>query len=495
HYPANQGEKEAAERRFAFDDLLLLQIGLGRRRLERSTVDGIAMASAPATLAAFRAALPFALTGAQQRALAEIEADLARPRPMARLLQGDVGSGKTAVAAAAMLIAKANSYQSAMLAPTQVLAEQHERGLRSLFEGLPDELRPQVELLTGNTQAKARRQTLAAVAAGEVDILVGTHALLEEAVGFARLGLTVVDEQHRFGVRQRATLPDKATGKVPVPHLLSMTATPIPRTLNQVLHGDIEVSVIPERPPGRTPVETRRYVGRERDEAYALVRQQAEAGRQIFVICPLVEASEATEAKAAVEEAARLQAEVFPDLRIATLHGRMSGKEKDRVMTAFRDRAYDILVSTSVIEVGIDVPNATVMLIEGADRFGLAQLHQFRGRVGRGGGASWCLLLADDGTPQGEERLRMMVETDDGFALAEKDLELRGPGDFIGTRQSGLPEMSWIDGAFDVLLLDRARRIADDLLERDPDLSRPEHRLLGARLEAFWKRAAPDVAV
>ena len=493
HYPASQGEKESAERRFAFDDLLLLQIGLARRRLERSTLDGIAMETDPATLAAFRAALPFALTAAQGRALAEIQHDLARPRPMARLLQGDVGSGKTAVAAAAMLIAKANGSQSAMLAPTQVLAEQHERGLRSLFDGLPEELRPRLALLTGNTQAKARRGILEAVAAGEVDILVGTHALLEEAVGFVRLGLSVVDEQHRFGVRQRATLPDKATGKVP--HLLSMTATPIPRTLNQVLHGDIEVSVIAELPPGRTPVETRRYVGREREEAYALVRQQAQAAHQVFVICPLVEASEATEAKAAVDEAARLQVEVFPDLRVATLHGRMSGKEKDRIMTAFRDRVYDILVSTSVIEVGIDVPNATVMLIEGADRFGLAQLHQFRGRVGRGGGASWCLLLADDATPQGEERLRMMVETDDGFVLAEKDLELRGPGDFIGTRQSGLPEMSWIDGAFDVLLLDRARRIADELLERDPELSLPEHRLLGERLEAFWKRAAPDVAV
>ena len=493
HYPATQSEKEAAERRFAFDDLLLLQIGLGRRRLERSAVEGPVMAADPATLAAFRAALPFELTGAQQRALDEIEADLARPRPMARLLQGDVGSGKTAVAAAAMLVAKTSGYQSAMLAPTQVLAEQHERGLRALFAGLPEELEPRLELLTGNTQAKARRETLAAVAAGVVDILVGTHALLEEAVGFARLGLTVVDEQHRFGVRQRATLPDKATGKVP--HLLSMTATPIPRTLNQVLHGDIEVSVIAERPPGRTPVETCRYVGRERDEAYALVRRQVEAGRQVFVICPLVEASEATEAKAAVEEAARLQAEVFPDLRIATLHGRMSGKEKDRVMTAFRERESDILVSTSVIEVGIDVPNATVMLIEGADRFGLAQLHQFRGRVGRGGDASWCLLLADEATPQGEERLRMMVETDDGFALAEKDLELRGPGDFIGTRQSGLPEMTWIDGAFDMLLLDRARRIADDLLTSDPELSRPEHRLLADQLEVFWKRAAPDVAV
>ncbi|MDP9366231.1 MAG: DNA helicase RecG, partial [Chloroflexota bacterium] len=320
---------------------------------------------------------------------------------------------------------------------------------------------------------------------------VGTHALIQDAVAFARLGLAVVDEQHRFGVRQRAGLPDKATGAQP--HLLSMTATPIPRTLNMVVNGDLDVSVIGERPPGRVPIETRRFFGADRAAAYDLVRSEVSRGRQVFVICPLVEASEATEAKAAVDEAERLRREVFPDLRIATLHGRMTGKEKDAVMTAFRDRAYDLLVSTSVIEVGIDVPNATVMLIEGADRFGLAQLHQFRGRVGRGGAKSFCLLLADETTPDGEERLRMMVETDDGFVLAEKDLELRGPGDFIGTRQSGLPELSWIDGAFDTRLLDRARQAAECLLDADPALARPEHDALRSRLESFWTRASPDV--
>jgi ATP-dependent DNA helicase RecG len=272
-----------------------------------------------------------------------------------------------------------------------------------------------------------------------------------------------------------------------------MTATPIPRTLNMVLNGDLDVSVIAERPPGRVPIETRRYVGFEREAAYDLVRQEIARGHQVFVICPLVEASETSEAKAATAEAERLQRDVFPELRVATLHGRMSGRDKDAVMTAFRDKEADVLVSTSVIEVGIDVPNATVMLVEGADRFGLAQLHQFRGRVGRGGARSYCLLLADETTPDGEERLRMMVETDDGFVLAEKDLELRGPGDFIGTRQSGLPEMSWLDGAFDTRLLDRARQAAEALLDVDPGLERPEHGRLAARLRVFWEKASPDV--
>ena len=274
-----------------------------------------------------------------------------------------------------------------------------------------------------------------------------------------------------------------------------MTATPIPRTLNMVLNGDLDVSVIDELPPGREPIETRRFVGSQREEAYALVRDQVRAGRQVFVICPLVEASEAIEAKAAVEEAERLRREVFPDLRIATLHGRMSGRDKEAVMTAFRDREHDILVSTSVIEVGVDVPNATVMLIEGADRFGLAQLHQFRGRVGRGDSRSWCLLLADETTPDADARLEMMAQTNDGFLLAEKDLELRGPGDFLGTRQSGLPELTWIDGAFDSRLLDRAQRTAEALLADDPDLSQPGHSRLRDRVEAFWAKASPDLPI
>ena len=495
HLPSSLPELERAQRRLAFDQLLLLQVGQVRRKQERQAHGGIPLRVDRALLGRFRASLPYTLTGAQDRALGEILADLEAERPMSRLLQGDVGAGKTVVAAAAMVVARANGRQSAMMAPTEILAEQHFHNLRGLFSGLPDEDRPTVALLTGSTKAKARRETLAAAAAGEVDVLVGTHALIQEGVALPRLGFSVVDEQHRFGVRQRATLPVQGEGDDVLPHQLSMTATPIPRTLNMVLNGDLDVSIVDELPPGREPIETQRFVGSQREEAYALVREQVRAGRQVFVICPLVEASEAIEAKAAVEEAERLRREVFPDLRIATLHGRMSGRAKEAVMTAFRDREHDILVSTSVVEVGVDVPNATVMLIEGADRFGLAQLHQFRGRVGRGGGKSWCLLLADETTPDADARLEMMAQTNDGFLLAEKDLELRGPGDFLGTRQSGLPELTWIDGGFDPRLLDRARRVAEALLDADPDLEQPEHQRLRDRVEAFWAKASPDLPI
>jgi ATP-dependent DNA helicase RecG len=485
------GELELAQRRLAFDNLLLLQLGFVRRRQARKAFGGIPLPTDPTLVARFVAGLPFRLTDDQQTALGEILADLDQPRPMTRLLQGDVGSGKTVVAAAAGLVAVAHGAQVAVMAPTEILAEQHFHNFRGLYSHLGDEDRPEVALLTGSTRAGERRRVRAAVAAAEIDVLVGTHALIQEGVEFARLALAVVDEQHRFGVRQRAELPGRGVGAQP--HQLAMSATPIPRTLNMVLNGDLDVSVIAELPPGRVPIETRRYLGEEREAAYALVREEIGKGRQAFVICPLVEESEAIEAKAAVAEAERLRRDVFPDLRVALIHGRLSGREKDAVMTAFRDREQDILVATSVIEVGIDVPNATVMLIEGADRFGLAQLHQFRGRVGRGGHRSYCLLLADEATPEAEERLLTMVETSDGFLLAQKDLELRGPGDFIGTRQSGLPEMSWLDGSFDTRLLDRARQEAERLLAADPDLSRPEHRLLKQRLQLFWERASPDL--
>jgi ATP-dependent DNA helicase RecG len=493
HYPDDRAALGAAKQRLAFDDLFLLQLGLVRRKQERQAFDGIPLRADERLLEQWQAQLPFQLTRAQRSALTEILRDMRRDKPMARLLQGDVGSGKTAVAAAAMLAAKANGYQSALMAPTEILAEQHLHNVEMLYAGLPANIRPAIRLLTGATRASERRAILDGARAGDVDILVGTHALIQEGVDLPRMALAVVDEQHRFGVRQRAALPGKAAGALP--HQLAMTATPIPRTLNLVIHGDLDVSVLPERPPGRIPIETRRYIGAERTGAYDLVREEVAKGHQVFVICPLVEASEAVEAKAAVEEAERLSRDVFPELRIATLHGRMKSREKDAVMTGFRDRVYDLLVSTSVIEVGIDVPNATVMLIEGADRFGLAQLHQFRGRVGRGGARSYCLLLADEGSPDGEERLQTMVASDDGFLLAEKDLELRGPGDFIGTRQSGLPEMQWLEGVFDTRLLDRARRAAESVLASDPDLVDPDHVRLGQRLAAFWERAAPEKAV
>ena len=490
HFPDSQQALASARWRLAFDDLFLLQLGLVRRKVERQAFDGIPIAADSALMARWEATLPFRLTGAQQSALREIFADLGQPKPMSRLLQGDVGSGKTAVAAAAMLMTVASGYQAAIMAPTEILTEQHFQGLHALYDGLPPASRPSIRLLTGATRTRQRREIREGLEQGEIDILIGTHALIQDGVDIPRLALSVVDEQHRFGVRQRAALPGKASGILP--HQLAMTATPIPRTLNLVLHGDLDVSVLAERPPGRIPIETRRYVGGERAAAYDLVRAEVAQGHQVFVICPLVEASEAIEAKAAVDEAERLQREVFPDLRIATLHGRMKPRDKDAVMTAFREREHDLLVSTSVIEVGIDVPNATVMLIEGADRFGLSQLHQFRGRVGRGGARSYCLLLAEEGSPDGEERLQAMVASDDGFFLAEKDLALRGPGDFIGTRQSGLPEMTWLEGVFDTRLLDRARRAAESLLASDPDLARPEHRALRDRLHAFWARAATE---
>ncbi len=490
HYPESEETAARARARLMFENLLLLQLGLVHRKREKKSVNGVALAVDQPALSRFYGGLPFTLTRAQRRAIAEILADIEQPKPMTRLLQGDVGSGKTVVAATIAHLAKQNGYQTAIMAPTEILAEQHMRSVSGLYATLPEEMRPAVALLTGSTKAAERKRLAKALLAGEIDVLVGTQALIQGPVMFQRLGLIVIDEQHRFGVRQRSLLTQKAEGYAP--HTLSMTATPIPRTLNLVLHGDLDVSIIDERPPGRTPIETRRYVGAERHRAYDLVREEIANGHQAFVICPLVEASETIEARAAVEEAERLQTEVFPDLRIAVLHGKLPAKQKDAVMTAFRGREYDILVSTSVIEVGIDVPNATVMMIEGADRFGLSQLHQFRGRVGRGAAKSFCLLLADETGPDGEERLQTMVASDDGFVLAQKDLELRGPGDIIGTRQSGLPELGWLEQGFDSRLLDVARETAEKLLARDPGLDAPELLRLKLRMVGFWAETEPD---
>jgi ATP-dependent DNA helicase RecG len=492
HYPPDQHAATRAARRLTLERLILLQLGLVKRRIEQSATPGTAFTVDRERLDAFIAGLPFELTGAQQRALGEIVGDITRPHAMTRLLQGDVGSGKTVVAAAIALVAMTSSYQTAVMAPTEILAEQHYRSLTGLYGALPEDQRPEVALLTGSTKAKTRRELLARLAEGGIDLLVGTHALIQDDVAFAQLGMVIIDEQHRFGVRQRSQLAEKSHGTLP--HLLSMTATPIPRTLNLVLYGDMNVSVIDERPPGRIPIETRRYIGNERPQAYDLVRDEVDTGHQVFVICPLVEASDAVEAKAAVDEAERLQTEVFPELKVDVLHGRMPSRQKDAVMSAFRDREFDILVSTSVIEVGIDIPNATVMMIEGADRFGLSQLHQFRGRVGRGGSKSYCLLLADAVSPDGELRLETMVATDDGFALAQTDLELRGPGDFLGgTRQSGLPDLGFLIDAFDTRLLDIARRTAETVLAEHDSVTWQAFPHLYPQFRAFWATAGtPD---
>ncbi len=490
HFPDDEPHLQAARHRLAFDEFFLIQLGMQRRKRQwQQGAPGHAFAVDEAAVGRFLAALPFALTGAQRRVLAEIIADMRQPRAMSRLVQGDVGSGKTVVAAAAMLAAVAEGFQSAIMAPTAILAEQHWRTLERLYAALPEGERPAVRLLLGSTPAKERRAIAAGLADGSIDILVGTQAIIQGGVEFARLGFATVDEQHRFGVVQRAALRGKGFN----PDLLVMTATPIPRSLALTLHGDLDVSVIDELPPGRQAIVTRAATPEERPREYAFIREEVRAGRQAFIICPLVEESEAIEAKAATAEYERLRGEVFPDLRLGLLHGRLRPAEKDRVMAAFRDRELDVLVSTAVIEVGIDIPNATVMLIEGANRFGLAQLHQFRGRVGRGAAQSYCILVADTPGADAQERLGAMVETQDGFLLAQKDLEMRGPGEFFGTRQSGLPELRVAELA-DTRLLDLARREAEQVLDADPDLGGPDHAALRARLTGFWQHGAGDVS-
>jgi ATP-dependent DNA helicase RecG len=467
--------------RMAFEELLCVQLAVLDRRL--AWQEGRApVFDTRGVIDVYRSALRFALTGAQERVIGEIVRDLSSSRPMARLLQGDVGSGKTAVAGAALVVAAANGYQGAIMAPTEILAEQHYRTLSDLLGRVKFAARRplRIELLTGSLSGRSRRDALRALAAGEVDVAVGTHALIQEGVTFHRLGITVVDEQHRFGVMQRAALRERAANAgYQTPHLLVMSATPIPRTLALTFFGDLDVSVIDELPPGRQPVTTRWVPPDERREAYDFIRSQVRDGRQAFVVCPLVEESQALQTKAATREYEMLSREVFPDLRLALLHGRMPSAEKDRVLRDFRDRKYDILVATTVIEVGIDIPNATVMLVDGADRFGLAQLHQLRGRVGRGAGQSYCLLLAEEPSDAARERLQVLERTSDGFELAEADLRLRGPGDYFGTRQSGLPEFQAADFS-DIRLIETAREEARAILDRDPGLQRPEHATLAA---------------
>jgi len=486
HFPDSWDDLETARRRLAFDEFLLIQLGVLRQRREWRSQPGCPVAVDEELLKNFVSSLPFSLTGAQQKVLDEVINDLRQAIPMSRLLQGDVGSGKTVVALGAMLVTAADSGQAALMAPTEILAEQHYRTIASMLEkSQPASQDPRfaLRLLTGSTPQAERDAFYQEIAVGQVKLVVGTHALIQEGVEFNDLRLAIIDEQHRFGVQQRATLRDKGAGN---PHVLVMSATPIPRTLALTLYGDLDLSVIDEMPPGRQAVITSWLQPLERERAYSFVRSHVEQGRQAFIICPLVEESEKIEAKSAVEEHARLQKEIFPDLRLGLLHGRMKADEKDNVMRQFRDGDLHILVSTAVVEVGIDVPNASVMLVEGANRFGLAQLHQFRGRVGRGRHQSYCLLLADAPTPDAEARLRVISETNDGFELAEEDLKLRGPGEFFGTRQSGLPDIK-LAKLSDASLLEMARNEAKSFFESDPDLSQPEYRLLARKLQAFWQ--------
>ena len=487
HAPDDPSQLDRARRRLVFDEFLMLQLGLLRRRRslrQRPSPQLELIRRGDGLVGQFMASLPFAFTAAQERVFAEIEADLQRSQPMARLVQGDVGSGKTVVAIAALLSTISSGWQGALMAPTEVLAEQHHR---NLCRWLPP-LHVTVELLTGATPRSKRRQLLDDLANGSLKVLVGTHALLEDPVVFSRLGLVVVDEQHRFGVHQR----DRLLNKGLQPHLLTMTATPIPRTLALSLHGDLDVSQIDELPPGRTPIRTAMLTAAQRSQAYELIREAVARGQRAYVVLPLVEESEKLELRSAVEVHAELASEVFPELTVGLLHGRLNSADKQAVLRDFADGCSQVLVSTTVVEVGVDVPEASVMVIDHAERFGLAQLHQLRGRVGRGAAASHCLLINGSSNPLARQRLDVLVCSNDGFEIAEMDLRLRGPGQVLGTRQSGLPDLALASLADDGAVLEDARAAAQQLMEQDPALS--AHEALLAMLEEQQRRlsgAAP----
>jgi ATP-dependent DNA helicase RecG len=485
HFPDSQEELKKARARLAFDEIFFLQMGVLAQKRDWQAATARRFETSDEWLGARVAGLPFTLTGAQTRAIDEIRRDLNAGRPMNRLLQGDVGSGKTVVAALAAAIVNQSGAQAAIMAPTSILAEQHLRTFTSLLSGT------NVRLLVSDTPEKEKEEIRAGLADGTIQVIVGTHALIENPVAFQDLQLVVIDEQHRFGVEQRAALRNKGT----TPHLLVMTATPIPRSLALTLYGDLDLSVMDEMPAGRQPIETYVLRPQELERAFSLIRSQIKDGRQAFIIYPLVEESEKMDnLKAATEEHEKLQKEIFPDLKLGLLHGRMKPDEKDRVMADFRDKKYDILVSTTVVEVGVDVPNATVMLVEGANHFGLAQLHQLRGRVGRGAAQSYCLLVPDHEDAVENERLQAMAETNDGFLLADRDLQQRGPGEFLGTRQAGFASTLKMASITDIPLIEKARNQAQMLFEKDPNLELPEHKLLAEALGRFWGKSSGDVS-
>jgi len=488
HFPDSQEKLTAARERLAFDEIFYLQMGVLRQKRDWKSVDARRFSISDEWLGARLTGLPFTLTSAQQRAISDIRADLDSGKPMNRLLQGDVGSGKTVVAALAAGIITNNGAQAAIMAPTSILAEQHYRNFTNL---LKDILKPEeIRLLVGDSPESEKEDIRVGLASNTIKIVIGTHAVIEGPVQFAELQLAVIDEQHRFGVEQRKELRSKGTN----PHLLVMTATPIPRSLALTLYGDLDLSIMDEMPAGRQPINTYVLRPQERERAFTMVRGQIKDGKQAFIVYPLIEESEKIEARAAVDDYENLSKEVFPDLKLGLLHGRMRPSEKDETMLKFRDKQYDILVSTTVVEVGVDVPNATVMLVEGADRFGLAQLHQLRGRVGRGSDQSYCLLIPTREDATENERLQAMAESNDGFLLAEKDLKLRGPGEFLGTRQSGYASSLRMASITDVKLIEKARTQAQNLFEQDADLSKPENTLLAEAFRRFWGEGKGDVS-
>jgi len=494
HFPDSKAKLEAGQARLAFDEIFFLQLGVLQQKRSWESVSGRTFPISEEWLAGQVSRLPFELTGAQQRTLQDLRGDFTSGRPMNRLLQGDVGSGKTILAFLAAAMVAQHSAQAAIMAPTSILAEQHYRNvLRTFSSPVNLEETPltlaQIRLLIGDTPEDEKEEIRQGLADGSIRLVIGTHALIEEPVIFQDLQFIVIDEQHRFGVAQRALMRSKGNN----PHLLVMTATPIPRSLALTIYGDLDLSVLDELPAGRQPIETYVLSPLERERAYTLIRNQVTEGHQAFIIYPLVEKSDRDEVKAAVEEHARLQAEVFPHFKLGLLHGRMKPAEKDQVMAQFRAGEYQILVSTSVVEVGVDVPNATVMMIEGANRFGLSQLHQFRGRVGRGAAKSICLLVPETEDATENARLLVMTQTNDGFVLAERDLDQRGPGDFLGTRQAGFAEFKMAN-LTDIRLIEKARKQAIALFEQDPNLSNPDHAALLKTFHRFWGDGRGDVS-
>lgn len=479
HCPTTEEEAFAARRRLIYEELLVLQLGIGRMKNHGAASTGAPMKKADAF--PFWESLPFSPTGAQRRAVEEILTDMSGETSMNRLLQGDVGSGKTLVAAAAIWACIRAGYQAALLAPTEILASQHAENLNRLLS--PFGMR--VALLTGGMKAAARRTTLAAIRDDEADLIVGTHAILSEGVEFARLGLAVVDEQHRFGVRQRGLLAEKAAN----PHLLVMSATPIPRTLGLLMYGDLDISILDELPPGRKPVKTRCITGKKRADLYGFLDREIDSGRQVYIVCPAIEDAGGSGLNAVKSYYEDIAKAYLPDRRVGLMHGKLKPKEKAEVMDDFKSGRLDALVSTTVIEVGVDVPNATVMVIENAERYGLSALHQLRGRVGRGAAESWCFLVSDNASESVQKRLKFLCSTSDGFAVAQYDLETRGPGDFFGSRQHGLPTLQIADLMNDTRTLHAAQSEAVALLAEDPLLERPEHALLARQVEQMFDKA------